>query len=136
MLYAASSFNQNLCHWGTTISSTASVGGAFTASGGTVTTNPDLTLARKGPFCHDCPQYPTKAPTDAPSLSPSDAPTPVPTVSPTSDFFETATELKTAIASGVYTSGDSPVSPGVCCFGQDALPEFLTCNSQFVVWSH
>ena len=107
-LYIASNFNQNLCNWGNTIGTSVSRNYVFTSSACSNKGNPSLTASPKGPFCYVCPPPPSKSPTKAPTTSPSDAPTPVPTVSPTSDYFETAAELKTAVSSGVYTSGDSP----------------------------
>ena len=107
-VYLASAFNQDLCNWGNTISPTAWTGAFSTSSSCPDKGNPNLAASPKGPFCYVCPPPPSRSPTKAPTKSPTEAPTPVPTASPTSDYFETAAELKTAVSSGVYTSGDSP----------------------------
>ena len=109
IFYQNTNFNQDLCSWGLAIVGTPTYFTyLFSGSGCPVKTTPNLNASPKGPFCYVCPPPPTKAPTDAPTTSPSVSPTPVPTVSPTSDYFETGTELRSAVTSGVFTSGDSP----------------------------
>ena len=107
MFNVASSFNQDLCPWGDIIGTPARTS-IFASSACPVKTTPNLSASPKGPFCYVCPPPPSASPSDQPTTSPSVSPTPVPTMSPTSDFFETTAELRTALSSGVYTSGDSP----------------------------
>ena len=81
---SASAFDQDLCAWGTKITSTDSTicASMFVTSGCPTNTDPDLTISPKGPFCHAC-LAPSTMPSQVPSKTPSTIPSSVPSAAPT-----------------------------------------------------
>ena len=62
----ASSFNQNLCAWGPSLTQPSlDVTNMFPASACPATTDPNLTASPVGPLCHYCTSFATKADLEA-----------------------------------------------------------------------
>ena len=74
----ASSFNQNLCNWGSALSSSSHIVNIFVGSACPTIYDPHMFRSPPGPFCYDC-----GVPSAAPSTAPSAVPSPTPSAAPT-----------------------------------------------------
>jgi hypothetical protein len=109
MFLNASTFNQDLCAWGSKMNTSATVTSMFLDSQCSAVGDPAFSLDTKGPFCHICPtptKQPTHNPTEQPTIEqtneptsePANEPTPVPT---SIMQFSTSVDLQTQVTAYV-----------------------------------